>query len=156
MDDRDEMPPIDEELRRAMEDLLRKQERCRRVHLLLIFLSATCFWNIVGVGALFVNVLVATFWGNRLSRKGESLARQAYPWIESIPFLFGWGRGGRLLGISAGERIRAEAEKNGDELTLRLLKFRSQSFLWPVLGMVGYLAALLLLGGTAMRAGLLR
>ena len=101
MDDCNEMPPIDEELHRAMEDLLRKQVQCRRVHFLLIFLSVVCFWNVVGVTALFANVLVAAFWGNRLSRKGESLARQAYPWLEGIPFLFGWGRGGRLLGISA-------------------------------------------------------
>ena len=37
MDDRNEMPPIDEELHRAMENLLRKQVPCRRVHFLLIF-----------------------------------------------------------------------------------------------------------------------
>ncbi len=156
MDDRNEMPPIDEELHRAMEDLLRKQVQCRRVHFLLIFLSVVCFWNVVGVTALFANVLVAAFWGNRLSRKGESLARQAYPWLEGIPFLFGWGRGGGLLGISAYERIQTEAKKTGDTLTVRLLRFRGQSFLCPFLGMAGYLTALLLLGGAALRAGLLR
>lgn len=156
MDDRNEMPPIDEELHRAMEDLLRKQVQCRRVHFLLIFLSVVCFWNVVGVTALFANVLVAAFWGNRLSRKGESLARQAYPWLEGIPFLFGWGRGGRLLGISAYERIQTEAKKTGDTLTVRLLRFRGQSFLCPFWGMTGYLTALLLLGGAALRAGLLR
>lgn len=43
MDDRNEMPPIDEELHRAMEDLLWKQVQCRRVHFLLIFLSVVCF-----------------------------------------------------------------------------------------------------------------
>ena len=142
MDDRNEMPPIDEELHRAMEDLLRKQVPCRRVHFLLIFLSVVCFWNVVGVTALFANVLVAAFWGNRLSRKGESLARQAYPWLEGIPFLFGWGRGGRLLGISAYERIQTEAKKTGDTLTVRLLRFRGQNFLCPFWGMAGYLTAL--------------
>lgn len=139
-----------------MEVLARKQELCRRVHLLLIFLSVVCFWNVVGVTALFANVLVAALWGTRLSRKGEALARQAYPWLEDIPFLFGWGRGGSLLGLSAYERIRTEAKKTGDTLTVRLLEFRGQSFLRPFWGMAGYLAALLLLGGAALRAGFLR
>lgn len=69
MDAHDDMPPVDEELRRAMETLTRKQELCRRVHLLLIFLSVVCFWNVVGVTALFANVLVAALWPGRLPRR---------------------------------------------------------------------------------------
>ena len=44
----DDMPPIDDELREAMEDLVRKLEKFDRLQKLLALLSTVCFWNIVG------------------------------------------------------------------------------------------------------------
>ena len=144
----DGMPPIDDELREAMEDMARRLERFDRVQKLLALLSAVCFWNVVGVGSLFANVIVATFWGNRLSNKGWKLVIQAYPWLHNIPFLCGPTGGKHYNGITAGQRIREEAKKTGDRLTLRLMGLASswRQIGWCFAGVLGYLAALVLFG----------
>ena len=133
----DDMPPIDDELREAMEDLVRKLEKFDRLQKLLALLSTVCFWNIVGIAALFANVLVAMFLGNHLSDKAGDLIHRAYPWIQSIPFSYGSG------GITAGTRIWAEAKRTGDQLTLRLMRLAQPSRMIGrcAIGMFGYIAA---------------
>ncbi len=144
----DDMPPIDDELREAMEGLVRKPEKFDRLQKLLALLSTVCFWNIVGIAALFANVLVAMFLGNHLSDKAGDLIHRAYPWIQSIPFLYGSGGRG-YNGITAGTRIWAEAKRTGDQLTLRLMRLAQPSRMIGrgAIGMFGYIAALLLFGG---------
>lgn len=142
----DEMPPIDDELREAMEDIDVRQRKCLGLQKLLALLGMVCFGNVVGAGSLFANIGVAIFWGTHLASKGEKLAHKAYPWLHNIPFLCGPSGGKGYNGITAGTRVAAEAKKNGDELTARLLKFRGQSMLWSFIGMLGYIIALILFG----------
>ena len=144
----DDMPPIDDALREAMEDMAQRMDKCDKLQKLLALLSVVCFWNVVGVGSLFVNFGVMMTWNSRLCRNGKKLIIRAYPWLHNIPFLYGQSSKGYYNGITAGTRIKAEAEKTGDVLTLRLLRFVNQMGMrWVFIGMLGYTAALLLFGG---------
>ena len=144
----DDMPPIDDELREAMEDMAQRMDKCDKLQKLLALLSAVCFWNVVGGGSLFVNFGVMMTWNGLLCRKAEKLIIRAYPWIHNIPFLYGPSGGKHYNGITAGTWIKAEAEKTGDVLTLRLLRFVNQKGMrWVFIGMLGYIATLILFGG---------
>lgn len=142
----DDMPPIDDALREAMEDLVRKLEKCDRLQKLLALLSTVCFWNIVGMASLFTNVLAATIWGNYLSNRAEKLIGRAYPWIKFSTVFYEPDRRHHSIPWA---RIKTEAEKGGDQLTLRIMRFANfwREVGWCLAGVLGYLAALLLFGG---------
>ena len=111
----EEMPPIDDGLREAMEAVAARQRKCLGLQRLLALLGMVCFWNVIGVGSLFANVIVAASWGNHLLHKGEKLVRQAYPWLHNIPFLCGVSGGKHYNGITAGRRIREEAKEEEEK-----------------------------------------
>ena len=138
----DEMPPIDDELREAMEAVAVRQRKCLGLQKLLALLGMVCFGNVVGVGALFANVIVAIIWGNRLSHRGWKLVKKAYPWLHNIPFLCGMPGGKHYNGITAGRRIWEEAKRLGDDLTVGLLDFEGRSMGWIFLGTLGYILVL--------------
>lgn len=146
----DDMPPIDDELREAMEDMVRKLEKYERSQkcFFLLLLMAVFIWEpFVGLPLAAMGVTAST-WGNRLSKRAVELAREAYPWIYGIlsyyPMLKvkGWGLPHHWgYGLTVCERIKAEAKKTGDELTVRLLRLAERHGFWFWFGVLAFLIA---------------
>lgn len=146
----DDMPPIDDELREAMEDLIRKLERFELLQkcLLLLLVMAVFIWEPFSALLLGVIGVITLAWAARLSKGAEKIAYKAYPWIYDIlpyyPMLK--VRGGGLprrwgYGFTVCERIKAEAKKTGDKSTVRLIRLRERSGFWPFFGLLAFLIA---------------
>ncbi len=106
-------------LRGQMEKLQKQQKICITAQIVLAVLSIVLFW--LAVILLFVHAAIAIFFGWILSARASALAAKEYPYVPYPVSSIGGGSSRDKLFI-------AEAKRNGDSLTAKIIAFRYRSF----------------------------